>query len=303
MLILRAGLVGCLAAYMLPRATLVDDRVAIQSHMALMRFRSNKISEVTGIPFKKVKVYKSIFDIAKNDFSGWTPRLANLYSKKVSGGIFNRSINNLDTVERWTSPPDFHHIMLDELENRFERMDMESAIKKAGAAEIISTLPIAEICKIVEMPFNPPCAPLYSDICVTTVVIENCDVNHTIYYPDATSLYRATLQSNSLIIESIHPINQQTVNLVISTFGIDSNDAKIALFNATQQYGKMGVSNPTFERKRLQTILELTERFGIYSLGRTATVRNILMDDCYEDIRKIDYMIKTPKYQRNLGLK
>lgn len=303
MLILRAGLVGCIAAYMLPRAKLIDDRTKFDSHRALLRFRSDQISKITGIPFKKVKVYKAVY--TSKGFQPWNPMLANMYSKKVEGGIHNRSINNLDTVERWVSPDSFHEIMLDNLSPRIFKISALDAIGSASDGEpIISTLPMSELLGNLNIPMigdelvNKP-----NSIFVTTANIENCDVNYTIYYPELPGVYRATLQGNKIIVESCSTATHDELLTVADSFALTASDFRSIKYNVEQKYGKMPNNSKQFDEMRLKMILDLTEEYNIYSLGRTATVRSILLDDCYDDIQKIKHMIETPKYQRNIGIR
>lgn len=302
MIILRSGLVGCLAAYMLPGSVIHDPRDKIESHKAVLRFRSNQISEVTGIPFKKVKVHKAIYT-TENGFINWNPAIANWYSKKVSGGIFDRSINNTQSVDRWVAPHDFHSLLIDGLKGRIDKVELADSLSLANTVPIISTVPMGDLLNTMSINQSRGTRPVYTPIYVSTFEIENCDVHQTIYYPELhLNMYRATLEGTKLTIESIQPINDVDVYLVIDSFGIEP--PKNYVMNQIQYFGKMSAPlSADFDDNRLSTILMLTEKFNIYSLGRTATQRNILMDDCFDDIKKIHHMIVTPKYKRNLGIK
>jgi hypothetical protein len=71
----------------------------------VLRFTTDTISKMTGIPFKKVCVEKSIwFD--GNEHAP-TPRMTNLYSFKVLGQIKARSIMNTSSEVRFIPPPNF----------------------------------------------------------------------------------------------------------------------------------------------------------------------------------------------------
>ena len=84
MIIFGAGIAGCLAGIINPKAQIIERGSGKSSHKAVLRFRTNDISKVTGIPFKKVSVKKTIWyeDVEHNII---TPRLAALYGKKVIG--------------------------------------------------------------------------------------------------------------------------------------------------------------------------------------------------------------------------
>ena len=110
MIIYGAGLSGCLAGALNRSAHIFEANEEANhfgQHKAVLRFREQDIAHATGIPFRKVRVRKSIF-YCNNEYDRVTPRLANMYSRKVSGKIAERSITNLDTVERFIGPPDLH---------------------------------------------------------------------------------------------------------------------------------------------------------------------------------------------------
>ena len=48
-------------------------------------------------------------------------------------------------------------------------------------------------------------------------------------------------------------------------------------------------------------MFDITTALGIYSLGRHATWRKILLDDVVQDIQRIESMLKTSAYDRMLG--
>ena len=102
MIIYGAGMAGLLAANMLRRhkPELREKQEDLpNNHDALLRFRNNSVGVATNIPFKKVKVrkaikYDKVLHVEPNLY------LSNLYSQKVTGSYLDRSINNLDAVER-----------------------------------------------------------------------------------------------------------------------------------------------------------------------------------------------------------
>jgi len=63
MIILGAGLSGLLAARSLQqfKPIIVEKQSSLpNNHSALLRFRSNEIAQITGLPFKEVNVYKGV---------------------------------------------------------------------------------------------------------------------------------------------------------------------------------------------------------------------------------------------------
>src|SRR5262245_20189064 len=59
MIIWGAGLAGLLAGTQFQTATIVEaGPEGMANHMAVLRFRTSAVGDATGIPFRKVKVYK-----------------------------------------------------------------------------------------------------------------------------------------------------------------------------------------------------------------------------------------------------
>ncbi len=110
--IIGAGLSGLIAAHAWPSVPIVEAQSEPQPHKALLRFRSNAVSQLTGIEFKKVLVRKGLY--SEGEYKPPTIALANQYSRKVLGRILgDRSVWNLDPVERWIAPENFQERLLD----------------------------------------------------------------------------------------------------------------------------------------------------------------------------------------------
>ena len=58
--IIGAGLTGCLAAYAFKDAVIHEYLKEPRVHKAVLRFRTDEVSKLTGIPFKKVLVHKAV---------------------------------------------------------------------------------------------------------------------------------------------------------------------------------------------------------------------------------------------------
>lgn len=309
MIILGAGMAGCLAGIVNRDVRILEaSNGPTVNHNALIRFRTDEISKVTGIPFKKVQVQKSIWYF-REDIQP-TVRICNMYARKVTGHYIDRSINDISPVIRYVAPPDFHEQMLKTLHNRiFYDQEVQSVSGVSVRVQsgiytrepdepVISTLPIFVNAKLVERP-----APDYNfeshTIYITKFTIDQCDKYATVYYPEPDDPhYRASLAGNELIIESIDLLEANHVHDVLESFGMERciNHQKFA--NEPQKNGKI-ITLP--ERKRRQFLFELTQRNGIYSLGRFATWRNILLDDVLNDIYVINRMINTDHYDRMKG--
>lgn len=300
MIILGAGMAGCVAGILNPTATLLEgSSTPPDNHNAVLRFRTDNISKVTGVPFRKVTVRKAIWYLGS--FHQPNPLLANLYSKKVSGRISPRSIWNVDPVERYIAPPDFHMQLLNMLVGRIrygaavKKIDgelihlLDYAVERVGQP-IISTVPMPVMIGLVDKGVSMV-GFHHQSIFTERWRVEDCDVHQTIYFPDPGSpLYRATLTGGDLILEGVN--SQHLLDLAAVAFGIDMRTLKY-IKGSEQKYGKIA---PVDDSMRKKIMFDLTNNLHIYSLGRFACWRNILLDDVYEDIFKIRRMLSQDAY-------
>jgi hypothetical protein len=267
------------------------------NHGALLRFRSDAVARETGIPFKKVTVRKGI------EFEGFRGPIAlsNMYSLKVTGEVHDRSIHNLDPVERWIAPDNFISAMQEqvgiclghELKN----------VSDFGSDIVISTIPMPTLMKIVGWQEIPEFK--FKSITSLRVRIEDPVINiyQTLYFPDLQDpIYRATFSGNYLIVEYVEDFGEQAPLLMIKraleVFGIFNYKGPLNVSKKFQKYGKI---LPIDEDIRRSFILGMTQKYGIYSVGRFATWRQILLDDVVEDIKIVDRFISDKsQYARHL---
>lgn len=295
--IIGAGLTGLLAAYAFKDAVIHEYLEAPRVHKAVLRFRTEEVSKLTGIPFKKVTVRKDVYSNGR--FVAVDLRHMNHYSLKVTGGYSERSIGSLEPSVRYIAPLDFHQQMLD---YHKERIFYGSDVPLTQMSiPVISTLPLNVLIDKFSLDAKLPeqalaSAPIY----VTTVTISHCDLYQTIYFPDKdTPIYRASITGGTLIIESMAPISAKNVAAMIDVFGVGGL-WQMESFNFEQKIGKF---EPLDEDYRKQLMYDITSALGIYSLGRHATWRKILLDDVVKDIEQIQSMMKTSAYDRMLGRK
>ena len=278
------------------------------NHGALLRFRTDKVGTACAIPFKKVLVHKAI---------KWNGKLitepnlflSNLYSQKVTGSILNRSINNLDQVERYIAPVDLINKMASnctvEYDSRLTMSGLDYTRDWEPDRPIVSTVPMPVMMKMIgwkDVPDFP-----YQKIWTQKATIESpdCDVYQTIYYPDnLVGHYRTSVIGNVVISEFIRkPEVNPGQHLMVSLredFGIQ---AKVLdkIKESSQTYGKI---MPIDETIRQRFILELTNKYGIYSVGRFATWRQLLLDDVVKDLQHIERFIRdSNQYSRMMHSK
>lgn len=307
--IVGAGLAGLIAACHFKDATIIDAASGpMATHQALLRFRTTAVSELTGIPFKQVTVQKAISgpDGLKTTCS---IKDSNEYAYKVSGGVTGRSINNLEPVVRYIAPDDFYERLIGRHHKRIHwGVPLTSKFLEVNKADIISTAP---------MPVNLTAAGIehgttFGSFSKAPIDVWRCklkcpsDVYQTIYFPQADRLlFRASITGDTLIVESLQslPQGRRCTGLVSyhdvwEVFGLHASQLDLAsAITSTQPFGKI-VDMPKADREALMH--ELTNAHSIFSLGRFATWRNILLDDVVNDIERIDRLIHASEYGRKL---
>ncbi len=304
MIIYGAGLAGLLTANAFRRfvPTICEAQGRLpNNHGALLRFRTDKVGTACNIPFKKVKVQKAI---KYDGVITTTPNLylSNLYSQKVTGAILHRSINNLELSERYIAPWDLINMMARNCSLEYNMPLTITEIEEAKSAgyPIISTIPMPVLMKIVGWEDVPefPKTKIYTQTAKITNL--ECDVHQTIYYPDPIQdHYRVSVVGDTVISESIRKPGvgpgQHIMVTLMEDFGIKAPKL-IDIKESAQDFGKI---RPIDERLRKQFIFEMTTKHNIYSVGRFATWRQLLMDDVVEDLKIIEeFLTKDSSYAR-----
>lgn len=289
MKIIGAGLAGLIAGVLNQDATIYEPMDQIKIHRAVLRFRSPDIGEAVGIPFKKVKVFKGIW--LYNQFVPLDPRSISWYSQKVSGIISHRSITNLEPEDRWLAPDDFQMKLLDMCRNRIQYGQMPDLFD--GKVKI-STMPISVLADKLNYPLDIPNLAT-KPIWVKRYKVENCNAYMTNYYPEPHSaIYRASISGDNLIIEGVKSIPDHEIEDVVISFGLYQNQLYGSEPEVIQQNGKMvAIDN----KARRDFISKATLEYNIYSLGRLALWKSIVLDEVYKDLLKIKSMINTDRYE------
>jgi hypothetical protein len=295
-IILGAGLSGLIAATQFPNATVFEANGPEHlSHKAVLRFRTDALSRLTGIPFRKVTVRKSIW----HEGAHVQPNihLANIYSKKTNGAYLDRSIWNLDPVERYIAPEDLQLQMAEMIGNRIEwNHRVDSFLMKTFSRPIISTLPMPILMGIMEQPHAVNFH--HQQILVDRYRVHDADVFQTIYYPASNfGAYRASITGNLLIVERTGKLVDDDLGDILESFGLWHHDVELIDESHAQRFGKI---QPIDDAWRRNTIFSLTTEAGIYSLGRFAVWRNILLDDVVSDAAVIKRLMSAGKYGASL---
>ena len=293
-IIVGAGLAGLITGSVFPKAEIFESGAEQQSsHKAVLRFRTTAVGDTTGVAFKKVKVNKGLWFDGK--FVKTDIRLANLYSKKVLGKLADRSIWNLDSVERYIAPDDLIPQLIDRCGNRIK---WNTTLDKIPSGAI-STIPMESLAKLLDFPEIPKFE--YSSIQVKRFTVEGADVYQTVYYPCPNlNVYRASITKDLLIAEFVKYPNIEDLDAILMSFGLNYLDVK-KLEQVQQKFGKIA---PIDEGWRRNFIYQTTKQHGIYSIGRFATWRNVLLDDIVHDAQVIKQLIQGDEYaNKKINLK
>lgn len=297
--IIGAGLAGLIAAHTFPGVPLLEAAPrGAAPHRALLRFRTDAVSRLTGIPFRRVRVHKGIW------FEGrYVPpdvRVANLYARKVLGrAAGDRSIWAVEPVDRWVAPETLIEQMTEAAAPRTtwgERFDFGSCSPRAP---VVSTAPMAHA--LVALDLGPLQLPQLERAPIWTYRyrVHCADIHQTVYFPGQdTPVYRASVTGDLLIVESAEELSpfqvQDALEHVAAAMGLSQHEASF-IDSGSQRFGKI-VPLPDAERRAW--LSRLTVERGVYSLGRFATWRNVLLDDVVKDAEVIRGLLRagSPAY-------
>lgn len=286
-----AGIAGLLAGCVFPTARIYEaEPQTLARHKAVLRFRSSAVGDAVGIDFRRVQVRKGIW--TDGHFVEPNIALANAYSLKVIGKLVDRSIWDIQTAERWIAPEYFIERLVERCESRIE-FDHPVNATEFLAAEVpsISTIPMSVVHKMLQ-PSVGVLQPVFSyePIVVRRWRVPNADVFQTVYFPNpATTLYRMSITGDLLIAEYI---KEDDGYVSWSAFGLEEQVCE-PIESTMQRFGKIAPIDDTW---RKSFIFNLTQRHGVFSLGRFGTWRNILLDDVIQDLTVIKKLLGANAY-------
>ncbi len=310
MIIIGGGLAGMLAAQWfrhLSPLVYEPNPDALHNHQALLRFRTPRIGEIIGCEMKEVVVRKAVFNENFTLSSECSLLMANSYSHKVTGKFSSRSILNLNTVSRYV-PADmeeFYERLAHGIDIAHQKWNIDPA-RLPGEQPIISTIPMQFLADHLK---DLHARPRFDarPITVVRTKLSGVDLNQTFYnpWPDGDKVYRISIVGDVMIMEfaeyypEAHILDYEYghLNMIINfykalIFGQDAPAHTTPVIKA-QPYGKI---TPIDRNLRREIIRQITEQFGIYSLGRFATWRSILLDDVIRDLEVIKSLLSADKY-------
>lgn len=294
-MIIGAGYAGLIAAHAFPGKPIYEAQPEPREmHKALLRFRSDAVSQLTGIEFRAVTVRKGVW--LCNKFCQPDIRLANMYSQKCLGELRgDRSIWSVEPVTRYIAPETLYEQMV---ENVGARIYWDSSIELSPAVDLpqaITTAPLPvtldQLNVTTEAQFH------HAPITVIRFRVPRCDLHQTVYFPTARhTLYRASITSDLLIAEFAgEPEGGWASDMELAlNLPLDIEP----LEEAKQSYGKIA---PIDETNRRAILGLLTTQHNVYSIGRFATWRNILLDDVVHDCGVVKRLMRGDLYEQRLA--
>jgi hypothetical protein len=294
-IIIGAGLAGLLAAHAWPRSQVVEASPSPRAaHAALLRFRGEDVSKLTGIEFRKVRVRKGIW--SEGGYRAPSIRLANLYAQKVLGAIGgDRSIWNIEPVDRYIAPESFYDQLVD---NVGARIQWASPVGFTGwEVPLISTAPLPHV--LTATGLNPGSEVSFNSAPITVLRgrVPGADVFQTVYFPDSeTGLYRASITGDLVIAEFVEGERSLGIEAMGRAFALRHEVEWGDLVN--QRYGKIA---PIPDLLRKQLLYRLTVENHVYSVGRFATWRNILLDDVVNDLAMVRRLMRSSDYDKHFS--
>jgi len=194
--IIGAGMAGLLAANMLRhRVPIVCESQPKlpNNHSAVLRFRSNVVGDVLGIPFLKVRMIKCPVP--------WRNPVADAlaYSYKCTGvRRTDRSITDgMQVADRYIAPSN----LIEQMASRVPVIEFSYDFDfKDSKEKVLSTIPMPALAKALEYPRKIEWD--YSTGVNIKARIKNCDAYVSLLIPDPSVLFsRVSITGDELIIE------------------------------------------------------------------------------------------------------
>lgn len=310
-----AGMAGLLAGIMFRNydvRIMEAQSMLPNNHEALLRFRSQAVSMATGIPFEQVHVTKGLVIDNRVVPGPASIQHSNQYSYKVSGEVAPRSILDLSPVDRYIAPGNFIGQMAKSLSGRIEfgcPVTRETLASRDQMVPLISTIPMPMMMNLLDWPDRPSFQ--YRSIWSVSAQVLHPKVRmfQTLYLPEpSATCYRISVTGDRIICELTDQQRPEENGLwskdllweAVSLLGLPESTELGEMSVHFHKYGKLV---PVDESARRAFILMLTDQYNIFSVGRFATWRQIILDDVVADIGKVLTFIRaSDDYARKLDI-
>ena len=308
--IVGAGLSGLIAGAMLRDRLdcIIETRKAVPNRTdTLLRFRNLNVAEALNVEFQEVEVVRDVQPTFTVSTYANAVSNAIAYSKKTLGEYHvNRSIVNIDPrpVKRYIAPPDLVDRLVKMIgEDRIVLSETFNPQTSRQKGPIISTIPMDETLGLFGIAYEPGTFRR-KPMTYISGRVPNCNAYATVYLPDPFEYAsRVSVTGDQYQIEipgywgegkdKSGLTTKQFVSANLRKIGINIELPDVSAMRMSP-YGKIAnIPNST----RLQAITALTDKFGVYVLGRYATWRpGLLLDDIPQDVRLIGRMIENDPY-------
>ena len=310
--IIGSGVAGCLAASYFKNedVTVIEKDSEInflKNHQAIFRMKEDKAALILGKRVEQIDIEKNYVHENKI-YTEPNILLKNSYSLKVSGNLEKRSIFKKNDGMRYQFIDDEFNLNC-ELKTSvgITRIESGKIFYNEGAAFInydlcISTIPFPAFLDIVseKIKFDFKFQTMKINILQSELFYkENKNVFQTIYFSGSeTPIYRITLQGKKVICESKFCKHSELLDhfsKAIKFFGLEFSDF-IDHQITENKTGKIGEID---ENLRKGILSKLTDKYGVYFLGRTSIWKpGVMIDDLVYDIEKINKIYKISKERR-----
>lgn len=300
--IIGCGLTGLIAAKVIQQQgqspiIFEKQKKLPNNHKTLLRFRSSRIGEITGIPFRPVRMLKYALPY-RNPVTD-----AIEYSRKCTGvGRSDRSLPvGVVAGDRFIAPSNFIERIAAGVEIKLGQ-EVEFEKRNSRSVPILSTMPMDILAD--ELVYDGG-ELRFERVKGTHIEATATDMDAfvSVYVPDPKHLVsRISCTGNLVHIELPNPRNEkrdgaateQALTLACNVLGVRQlNDVK----TYESKYAKIA-SIDNRERKRF--IAFATDNYAVYSIGRFATWRpEMMLDDVPEDAISICKMMDGGSYTLN----
>lgn len=292
MIIIGAGMAGLLAANMLRRhrPTVIEKSKSLpNNHSAVLRFRTNIVSEALRIPFRQVNMIKAPVS--------WKNPVADalMYSYKNTGmRRSDRSITSgLVSEVRYIAPPDLIQQMAEGVDVNFN-IDFDF---KSHDTPVISTIPMPFLGQALN--YQHSLEFKWTSGATLKAKIQHCDAYVSLLVPDPCyDFTRLSITGDELFIE-LHGANISSEEMLVAQVAGLLGIPPEHFTNVQLKPQKFSKINPIDDNERKKFMHWATVNKNIYSLGRFATWRpGLLLDDLVNDIRLIEkWIVQGHKYE------